>query len=634
MSTQVTGPEIVRFGDFALDLRSGELARNGDRILLPDQPFRLLVTLVRQPGELVTRDSLRRELWADDTFVDFEHSLNAAIKRLREALGDSALTPRFIETLPRRGYRFIAVVEVVEQNGQGLRRDGAVAPSSQGAEAAALGPSAPSGSTPLPGRRSARVKLAYGLAVALVVLTVLTVASRPPALWTDASPVIAVLPFQNLGVEAENEYLADGLTDEIILALSMIDGLGVRSRTSSFVFKTRRPASIRQVGELLEANLVLEGSVLRNGERLRVNAQLVRIADDVSLWSGRFDREMKDLFEIQDEISRSIVNALRLKLGRGQRRYNTNVDVYELFLKARGLQTRRDGDARRAVSLFEQVVQKDSAFAPAHAGLAGAYAALSYMFPSPGGFAIPQEQGAASVRPAALRAIELDPLLADAHVALAHLHTLDREWTKAEASFRRALELNPRLTATYTDFVLTALLPQGKLDEAMQRLESALRFDPISLDVRRVLALVQIDAGLYDRAIENCERVLKVDPDYPFVAFWRVRAMFHKGQRAEAIAWLEKEGDRGEGYLGYAYAMTGRRGEAERLAAGNEEFPQRQLLIYSGLGDKNRAFEALQRFADLNPRRAGAYMTRPELTALRGDPRLNEIRKTIGLAPL
>jgi TolB-like protein/DNA-binding winged helix-turn-helix (wHTH) protein len=336
MSTQVTGPEIVRFGDFALDLRSGEITRAGDRIHLPDQPFRLLVTLVRQPGTLVTRETLRHELWADDTFVDFEHSLNAAIKRLREALGDSATTPRFIETLPRRGYRFIGTVA---EDRPSAVVPTAVAPAPAVATEHQSISAAPSPSTP-----PRRFKLAYalgGFALVGVVLVLIAGSERSPAPSSRQPPVIAVLPFQNLSVEPDSEYFADGLTGEIILNLSLIEGLGVRSRTSSFTFKNRRPASIRQVGELLEANLILEGSVLRKGERLRVNAQLVRIADDVPLWSARFDREMKDIFEIQDEISRSIVNALRLKLGRGQRRYNTNAGVYELFLKARALRAEK-----------------------------------------------------------------------------------------------------------------------------------------------------------------------------------------------------------------------------------------------------------------------------------------------------
>jgi TolB-like protein/DNA-binding winged helix-turn-helix (wHTH) protein len=629
MSAPMAGPEVVRFGEFALDLRSGELRRNGgDPVLLPYQAFRLLATLVRQPGALVTRDDLRRELWANGTFVDFEHSVNAAVRRLREVLGDSAATPRFIETLPRRGYRFIAPVE----------DDGTVTSAAPVADTLVPVPRIDAGSTratrdPRPSRRWSGWSLAYGLgAVGLIVLAVL--GARAVASWKrEPPPVIAVLPFKNLSVEADSEYFVDGLTDEIIRNLSVIDGLGVRSQTSSFTFKNA-PRRTREVGTALNATLILEGSVLREGHRLRVNAQLVRVADDVPLWSGRFDRELEDVFAIQDEISRSIVNELRLTLGRGQRRYNTNLEAYDIFLRARVLQARGATDGRLAIDLFDQVVKKDPAFAPAYAGLASTYASLSFLFPIEGGYAVPQETAAAIMRPAALKALELDPLLADAHAAMGHVHALDQEWAKAETSFRRALELNPSLTTTYTDFVHSTLFPEGKLEEAMQLLEAALRADPLSLDVRRALAHVQISAGQYDRAIENCDRVLAVDPAFPFVAAWRMRALLHKGRLTEAIAWMEGQGRGAEGYLGYAYAVAGRRAEAQALAAQNTGYPQRQAMIYAGLGDADHAFEALERLAAINPRRTGAYLTRPELVRLRGDPRMAALRTRLGLPPL
>jgi len=444
------------------------------------------------------------------------------------------------------------------------------------------------------------------------------------------APVIAVMPFGNLSAEPDSEYFVDGLTDEIIRNLSVIDGLEVRSRTSSFAFKNK-PRATRDVGEALQATLVLEGSVLRERDRVRITAQLVRAADDVPLWSGRFDRKLEDVFAIQDEISRSIVNELRLKLGRGQRRYTTSTQAYDLFLKARVLQARRAEDARVSIDLFRQVVTADPSFAPAHAALASTYAYLSYMFPIEGGYAVPQEDAEAVMRPAALRALEIGPLLADAHAAMGHVHAFDRQWTKAETSFRRALSLNPSLTTTHTDFVISTLLPEGKLDQAMQLLETALRADPLSLDVRRVLAHVQINAGLYDRAIENCDRVLAVDPEFPFAKAWRVRALLHKGHVRESIAWLEAQNRGAEGYLGYAYAVSGRRAEAEALAVKNEDHPQRQVMIYAGLGDTDRAFAALDRFVAVNPRRAAAYLTRPELAQLRGDRRMLELRGKLGL---
>jgi TolB-like protein/DNA-binding winged helix-turn-helix (wHTH) protein len=623
MSAPSTGPEGIRFGDFELDVRSGELTRNGnERVFLPHQPFRLLITLLRRPGELVTRDELRVELWADDTYVDFEHSLNTAVRRLRDALGDSAAAPRFIETLPRRGYRFIARVErnVPFPFAIPLPAPGEVPASPAANHESAR--SQRSGNSMV--RRAGTMLAAGGL------LLVAAIGARWMAPPPRDAPVIAVLPFGNLSAEPDSEYFVDGLTDEIIRNLSVIDGLEVRSRTSSFAFKNK-PRATRDVGEALQATLVLEGSVLRERDRVRITAQLVRAADDVPLWSGRFDRKLEDVFAIQDEISRSIVNELRLKLGRGQRRYTTSAQAYDLFLKARVLQARRAEDARVSIDLFRQVVTADPSFAPAHAALASTYAYLSYMFPIEGGYAVPQEDAEAVMRPAALKALEIDPLLADAHAAIGHVHAFDRQWTKAETSFRRALSLNPSLTTTHTDFVISTLLPEGKLDQAMQLLETALRADPLSLDVRRVLAHVQINAGLYDRAIENCDRVLAVDPEFPFAKAWRVRALLHQGHVRESIAWLEAQDRGAEGYLGYAYAVSGRRAEAEALAAKNEDHPQRQVMIYAGLGDTDRAFAALDRFVAVNPRRAAAYLTRPELAQLRGDRRMVALRGKLGL---
>ena len=261
------------------------------------------------------------------------------------------------------------------------------------------------------------------IAASLVVLAV--AGSFWVAFGWSQPPVIAVLPFKNLSIEPDSDYFADGLTDEVIRNLSVIDGLTVRSSTSSFVFKNKA-RNTREVGRELHADLVLEASVLRAGTELRINAQLVRVADDVPLWSGRFDRELKDIFAIQDEISRSIVNELRLKLGRGQRRYATNVETYDLYLKARVLQARRGPVTRQAIDLFEQVVAKDPAFAPAHAAIAGAYGYLLVLqVPSIAGLPVPLDQARAAVRRDALKAIQLDPLLAEAHDAMGWVHSLD-----------------------------------------------------------------------------------------------------------------------------------------------------------------------------------------------------------------
>ena len=297
-----------------------------------------------------------------------------------------------------------------------------------------------------------------------------------------------------------------------------IKGLEVRSRTSSFAFKDK-PRNLRDVGEQLGVNLVVEGSVMRSGTRLRINAQLVQVAGDVPLWAERFDRELKDIFAIQDEISRAIVNKLRLTLGRGQRRYDTNLEAYELYLKARELVDRRSTfPAQQAVNLFEQAIAKDPSFALAYAGLAEAYAAASEEIRGPfKPTAILPETALALMGPAAETALQLDPLLAEAHAAMGLLYSRKLDWQKAEESFRRAIDLNPSLTQIYTSYSISTLIPLGKLAEAEQCLRRALQSDPLSLSVQRELAWLQFITGRYEEAVDSLERIRAVDPNFSSV---------------------------------------------------------------------------------------------------------------------
>jgi TolB-like protein/Tfp pilus assembly protein PilF/tRNA A-37 threonylcarbamoyl transferase component Bud32 len=451
-------------------------------------------------------------------------------------------------------------------------------------------------------------------------------------------PIIAVLPFKNLSVEPGSEYFVDGLTDEIIRILAVIQGLQVRSQTSSFTFKDK-PRNLRDVGEQLGANLVVEGSVLRSGNTLRINAQLIQVAGDRPLWSARFDRELKDVFVVQDEISRAIVNELRLTLGRGQRRYDTNVEAYELYLKGRVLIGRLDiPSLEKAADLFQQVIAKDPAFAPAHAGLANAYALMS----EPTSSNLPFETAHSILRTAAVKARELDPLLADAHAAMGWAYSYERDWTNAEKSFQRAIELNPILTETYTSYSSSTLRPLGKLDEALGILRVASRYDPLSLDVQRQIGVVQFFAGRYAEAIDTFQRVRAVEPDFPFVETWLGRALTFAGRLAEALPMLERTDGRYLGrfktrqarrspWLAQAYVMTGRRAEAATLAAEHADSPSNLATIYASLGDKDRAFEALERVAVVQPHHVGKILINPEMTVLRGDPRLAPFRKRFNL---
>lgn len=446
-------------------------------------------------------------------------------------------------------------------------------------------------------------------------------------------PVIAVLPLKNLGAESDSDYLVEGLTDEIIRNLAVIKGLEVRSRTSSFAFKDK-PRNLRDVGEQLGVNLIVEGSIMRSGSRLRINAQLVQVAGDVPLWAERFDREIKDVFAIQDEISRAIVNTLRLTPGSGQRRYNTNLEVYEPYLKARELVDRRTPfAAQQAVKLFEQAIARDPSFALGYAGLAEAYAAASDGIQGP--FmptAIPLETALALMGPAAETALQLDPLLAEAHAAMGLLHSRKLDWQKAEESFRRAIDLNPSLTQIYASYSMSTLIPLGKLAEAEQGLRRALQSDPLSLSLQRELAWLQFITGRYEEAIDSLEHIRAVDPQFSSVDIRLARALTFAGRPLEALRVLEtKRAEPGvQHWMARAYVLAGRRAEVERLAAAHDH-PFRLAVIYTALGDKDRAFEELDRAAVTVPQRVGLLLRDPEMAALRGDPRFDAVRKKLGL---
>ena len=500
------------------------------------------------------------------------------------------------------------------------------------------------------------VRLAYATGVAAALILVVAVgwevwgrqvgSSRTPSILlagvfgvhpigaTNLSPVgqpvIAVLPLKNLSAEPESDYFVDGLTDEIIRNLAVIQGLQVRSRTSSFAFKDK-PRNVREVGQQLVANMVVEGSVLRAGNRLRVNIQLVQVAGDVPLWAERFDRELKDVFAIQDEISRAIVNKLRLTLGRGQRRYDTNLAAYELYLKGRTLLDRMDHRqaSARSAELFQQVIDTDPGFAPAYAGLANAYASMSHnrLIHS-----ISSAQAHPIMRSAALKALDLDPMLAEAHVAMGYVYSREFDWQKADQSFRRAIDLDPSLTQSYTLYSRTTLWPLGKLAEAERLLHQAMGADPLSLDLQRETATVQIHMGRYGEAINTLQRIRAVDPDFPWIDWLLGRALTLAGRPAEALAAIAaSQMPPHSEWEAHAYVMAGRRDEAERLAARHQNYPHRLAIIYAALGDKDRTFEALDRLALLEPHRVVDLLSYPELTGLRSDPRFTALRRKLGL---
>jgi serine/threonine-protein kinase len=455
-----------------------------------------------------------------------------------------------------------------------------------------------------------------GAAVAAIVVAV--VATGWWWVRHKSAPVaIAVLPLTNLSEDPANDYFTDGLTDEIIRNLSIIEGLAVRSQTSSFVFKGK-PRNVREAGQQLQADYIVEGSVLRSGQQLRINAQLVRVRDDFPLWSGRFDRELADVLAIQDEISRGIVNSLRLKLGRGRRRYETSTEAYDLYL--RDLSFLRlpggqlpPGARRRSPIPFQDAIAKDPAFAPAYAGLAEAYALLSGM---PG-----QGDELVQMRAAAERAIQLDPLLEEAHDALGVVYARDGRWRQSEASFRRAIELDPNSSLTRLNFAIYLLWPLGRIDEAVRQLHDAEKSDPLSQDLQFQYGALLLSAGRYQEAARHCRRSSNV-------AECQGRVLLAEGRTEDAIQILASAPN--TRYLGYAYGRAGRREDVEKLAAVSHGALQ-QVLIHAGLGDRERTLQALDSMAELGPVRVGLTLALPELGFLRGDPRVKALRGKVGL---
>jgi serine/threonine-protein kinase len=471
-----------------------------------------------------------------------------------------------------------------------------------------------------PGARPRRwyvVAVSVAAAAAIAAVWWSAVANQPPIR-------IAVLPLLNVSRAPEHDAFVDGLTDEIINDLSAIDGLSVRSRASSFVLKGQA-RSTRESGRRLDAEYLLEGSVLLAGERLRITVQLVRSRDDVAVWSSQFERRLTDVFAVQEEIARGIVNSLRLRLGGGRRRYETSVDAYTRYLDGRARSLDGILGVIDSIQSFEQAIAIDPSFAPAYAGLASAYAIRSAQFPldHPG-------DELARMKAAAEKAIDLDPLLAEAHAALALARAREGAWNAAEASFRRAIELEPERSKTLTDFALWHLQVLGRNEEALRLLQRAEKVDPLAADVHAGLAWVLMSLERFDEASGHC---LELPNEHALKLLCLGRVQVGQGHLDAAIRLFQgdrllAENPHTRGLLGYALARSGRRDEARRMAA-ESQFANEQALIYAGLGDGDRAIAALGRMTAVGAQRLGQFLTYPEFASLRGDPRMDTLRQQV-----
>jgi serine/threonine-protein kinase len=441
----------------------------------------------------------------------------------------------------------------------------------------------------------------------------------------NAPVPIAVLPLINLNQDPAYDYFADGLTGELIRNLSIIDGLTVRSETSSFTFKGK-PQKARDVGKQLEADYLVEGSVLRSGQELRINVQLIRASDDFPIWSDHYNRELTDVFAIQDEISRGVVNSLRLKLGQGRRRYETSTEAYDLYLRARAIQRGRAGNVSPSIPIFEQAIAKDPSFAPAYAGLAVAHLTLS---------GLPQSDAVtevAEMRAAAEKAIELDPLSSESYDALGAAYAREAQWDQAEKSFHRSMELQPGRLESHGYYAMYYLLPLGRVSEAIRQLQIAEKSDPL---FTYFLGDALADVGRNEEAAATCN---KLSPDDALKIMCIPGLMARQGKAGDVVQMygaLPHNPVEIRVALGCAYVRAGRHDEAERVAAsfsgpdGGDTF-----ALFACLGDKDRTFEALDDLAQVGPIRMGWFLLRVDREhpgLLNGDPRLKALRKKVGL---
>src|ERR1700745_351860 len=530
---QPRGP--IRFGAFELDLRAGEWRRNGLRVRLQQQPFEVLAMLLEHPDEIVSREELQKKLWPADTFVDFDHGLNKAINKIRGALGDSAESPRFVETVARVGYRFLAEVRV-----------GDVAPVRRATPPAQL----PDPVLQMGDRPDLASKLPHFLPSFAWKILALVLISLAASLaiwrihpWKRSSSVIrslAVLPLESLSTDASQDYFADGMTDELISDLGQIGALRVISRTSVMTYKNARKP-LPQIARELSVDAVVEGTVLRSGDRVRITAQLIEASTDKHLWSKSYEGELRDTLALQNEVARNIADQIRINLNPQEQAALKNVRVvnpeaYESYLKGRYFWNKRTADGLKvALAYFNQATGEDPKYARAYSGLADTYVLLGdWEY----GVLTPNE-AFPKAKAAAIKALELDNTLSDAHTSLASLGMFDWDWRSAGEEFRRAIELNPGYaTAHQWDAWHLDLL--GRKSEAIAEMRKAESLDPLSLIISADMADVLFVVGLYDESIRQSRKTLEMDPNFAIAHFELGQAYAQKRMYSEAIAELQR----------------------------------------------------------------------------------------------
>jgi TolB-like protein/DNA-binding winged helix-turn-helix (wHTH) protein len=601
---------VYRFANFTFDTRTGELTSSGDKVPLRDQPQQILSALLEHHGQLLTREELANRLWPDGTFVDFDRGLNKAVNHLREALGDSAEQPRFVETLPRKGYRFIAPVT------NGIERT-------------------PEVLVEVPPRPNLQRQLiAVGLVLICSVIAIALNAGgsrRWLSVRFQKAPqisAIAVIPLENLSGDPEQEYFADGITDALITDLAKIGDLRVTSRTSVIRYK-RTKKTISDIGRELNVDAIVEGTVTRSGNRVRITAQLIQVATDMHLWAETYERDLSEILNLQNDVATDIARRINIVVKPQEKLRSVDPRAYGLYLKGRYYFNQYTSVGwQQAIDNYNQAIEADPNFAPAYSGLAVTYIVA-------GAYAsIPSQEALTRGKAAALKAIQLDDHLASAHYALATAYTwYDWDWTNAEKEFRRALELNPN-DALGRNWHGAYLSVRGRHNEAIDEQERARELDPQSLIINANLARALYWGRRYDEAITQAKRTLEIDPKFGVAIFWLEGSLRHKGLLNEAVA-LRKASTTPERSKAIDGVMEN--GGFERLLAETGAMfkqngaPFEAARCYAQVGQKDVALELLE---DCFSSRCASMVTvtaEPDFEVLAGERRFQELVRKVGL---
>ena len=642
--------ESVRFGLYTADLHAAELRKGQDHVPLQNLPFRILAVLLSEPGRVVTREELRRELWPKDTFVDFERGISTAVSKLRDALGDTASNPRFIETVGRRGYRFIAPVTLiaperprelspVKANGQETRSTSVALEIHD-----LIRPPISAQTTKTSSRRR---QIVYAL---LVVVAVAGLAATLKVLRSRSTQTadpreirsIAVLPLQNLSGEPQQEYLSDGLTDAVSNLLAQIPDLRVISRTTAMHYK-HSVKTVPEIARELGVDALVEGSVIRSGNHLRLTVQLVQASKDRDIWASSYERELEDVLSLERELSREIAAQIRIQLTPEQeerlaQKRTVDPESYTLYLQGRYYwHQRSEQSLTKAIAYFKQAIARDPNLAPAYAGLADSYVVLPFFS------AAPPPDTYQRARLSAEKALALDPALADAHnsVAYAKLYE-DWNFAGAEQEFKKAITLNPNY-ATAHQWYAELLSIEGRNQEAIAEINRALDLDPQSAIMHHQAGQILRSAREYPDALNEYHKSLELDPDFMANYFSMYFTYRRSGDYKRAIAAAEIHSK----IIGDEYRQGLFQAAQVFNAQGKEAFLQKSAQLWQRVpADVASYYEVLDR-AELhqweqcikilereykrhNPLVLNAK-TDPELDPLRSDPRFQKLLHEIGL---